>query len=87
MSFRPFINTDFNILRITAELLWMNTGIHSITMSSSKPTFRAGLTISKSDRKNRKIGNATHGFDRGQHDLIMQISKKLRKLEKRYEVI
>ena len=39
------------------------------------------------EKKKRKIGNATHGFDRGQHDLIMQILKKLRKLEKRYGVI
>ena len=38
------------------------------------------------EKKKRKIGNATHGFDRGQHDLIMQILKKLRKLEKQYGI-
>ena len=35
------------------------------------------------EKKKRKIGNASHGFDRGQHDLIIQISKS-RKLKKRY---
>jgi hypothetical protein len=30
------------------------------------------------EKKKRKIGNASYGFDRGQHDLIMQISKKLK---------
>lgn len=38
------------------------------------------------EKKKHKIGNATHGFDRGQHELIRQILRKLRKLEKRYEV-
>ena len=38
------------------------------------------------ENKRRKIGNASHGFDRGQHDLIIQISKKFRKLKKRYAV-
>jgi len=38
------------------------------------------------EKKKRKIGNATHGFDRGQHELIVQILRKLRKLEKRYKV-
>jgi hypothetical protein len=37
------------------------------------------------EKKKRKIGNATHGFYRGQHELITQISK-LRKLEKQYGV-
>ena len=37
-------------------------------------------------KKKRKIGNATHGFDRGQQELITQIWKKLKKLEKRYGV-
>lgn len=36
--------------------------------------------------KKRKLSNATHGFDRGQHELIMQISKKLRRLKKHYGV-
>ena len=34
------------------------------------------------EKKKRKLGNGSHGFDRGQHDLIMQISKKFRKLKK-----
>lgn len=38
------------------------------------------------EKKKRKIGNATHGFARGQHELIRQILRKLRKLEKRYKV-
>jgi len=38
------------------------------------------------EKKKHKIGNATHGFDRGQHELITQIMKKLRKLKKRYGV-
>ena len=38
------------------------------------------------EKKKRKIGNATHGFDRGQHELITQIWKKLKKLKKRYGV-
>ena len=38
------------------------------------------------EKKKRKIGNATHGFERGQHELLNQISKKLRKLEKQYGV-
>ena len=37
--------------------------------------------------KKRKLSKATYGFNRGQHELIIQISKKLRKLEKRYGVI
>ena len=37
------------------------------------------------EKKKRKICNATHGFERGQHELLNQISK-LRKLEKRYGV-
>lgn len=37
-------------------------------------------------KKKRKIGNATHGFDRGQQELITKIWKKLKKLEKRYGV-
>ena len=37
------------------------------------------------EKKKRKIGNASHGFDRGQHELITQLSK-LRKLEKQYGV-
>ena len=37
------------------------------------------------EKKKHKLGNAYHGFDRGQHDLIMQISK-LRKLKKHYGV-
>ncbi len=36
-------------------------------------------------KKKRKIGNATHGFDRGQQELIT-IWNKLKKLEKRYGV-
>jgi len=38
------------------------------------------------EKKKRKIGNSTHGFERGQHELLNQISKKLRKLEKQYGV-
>ena len=38
------------------------------------------------EKKKRKLGNATHGFERGQHELIMQISKKLRRLKKHYGV-
>jgi hypothetical protein len=38
------------------------------------------------EKKKPKIGNATHGFERGQAELITQISKKLRKLEKQYGV-
>jgi hypothetical protein len=38
------------------------------------------------DKKKRKKGNARHGFERGQHELLNQISKKLRKLEKQYGV-
>ena len=38
------------------------------------------------EKKKRKIGNATHGFYRGKHELITQLSK-LRKLEKHYGVI
>jgi hypothetical protein len=38
------------------------------------------------EKKKRKIGNATHGFERGQYELLNQISKKLRKLEKQYGV-
>jgi hypothetical protein len=38
------------------------------------------------EKKKRKIGNATHGFERGQHELLNQNSKKLRKLEKQYGV-
>jgi hypothetical protein len=38
------------------------------------------------EKKKRKLGNGSHGFDRGQHDLIMQISKKFRKLKKRYGI-
>ncbi|MGA8844818.1 MAG: hypothetical protein WB511_14635 [Nitrososphaeraceae archaeon] len=38
------------------------------------------------EKKKRKIGNASSGFDRGQRELMSQISKKLRKLEKRYGV-
>ena len=38
------------------------------------------------EKKKRKIGNATHGFERGQHELLNQISKKLRKLKKQYGV-
>ena len=37
------------------------------------------------EKKKRKIGNASHGFDRGQHELITKLSK-LRKLEKQYGV-
>ena len=37
------------------------------------------------EKKKRKIGNASHGFDRGQHELITQLLK-LRKLEKQYGV-
>ena len=37
-------------------------------------------------KKKRKIGNATHGFDRGQQELITKIWNKLKKLEKRYGV-
>ena len=36
--------------------------------------------------KKRKIGKARHGFERGQRELIIQISKKLRKLAKEYVV-
>ena len=39
------------------------------------------------EKKKRKLSKATYGFNRGQHELIIQISKKLRKLEKRYGVI
>ena len=38
------------------------------------------------EKKKRKLSNATHGFDRGQHELILQISKKLRRLKKHYGV-
>ena len=38
------------------------------------------------EKKKRKIGNASHGFERGQHELITQIWKKLKKLKKRYGV-
>ena len=38
------------------------------------------------EKNKRKIGNASYGFERGQHDLIMQISKKFRKLKKHYGV-
>ena len=38
------------------------------------------------EKKKRKIRNATYGFNRGQHELIIQILKKLRKLGKRYGV-
>ena len=38
------------------------------------------------EKKKRKIGNASHGFNRGQHELITQIWKKLKKLKKRYGV-
>lgn len=38
------------------------------------------------EMKKRKVGNGTHGFDRGQHDLITQVLKKLRKLQKQYGV-
>ena len=37
------------------------------------------------EKKRLKIGNASHGFDRGQHELITQLSK-LRKLEKQYGI-
>ena len=38
------------------------------------------------EKKKRKLGNASHGFERGQHELITQIWKKLKKLKKRYGV-
>ena len=38
------------------------------------------------DRKKRKLTKAACGFDRGQHELIIQILKNLRKLEKRYAI-
>lgn len=38
------------------------------------------------EKKKRKLSNVTHGFDRGQHELIIQISKKLRRLKKHYGV-
>lgn len=44
------------------------------------------VDLEKYLEKKRKIGNATHGFERGQHELLNQISKKLRKLEKQYGV-
>ena len=37
-------------------------------------------------KKKRKIGNGSHGFSRGQHDLIIQIIKRLKKLKKEYSV-
>ena len=37
-------------------------------------------------KKKRIIGNSTHGFDRGQQDLILQIIKRLKKLKKEYQV-
>ena len=38
------------------------------------------------EKKKRKLGKASHGFERGQHELITQIWKKLKKLKKRYGV-
>ena len=38
------------------------------------------------EKKKRKLRKATYGFDRGQHELIIQILKNLRKLEKRYAI-
>ena len=38
------------------------------------------------EKKKRKLGKTTHGFDRGQHELIIQISKKIRRLKKHYGV-
>ena len=37
-------------------------------------------------RKKHKLSKATYGFDRGQHELIIQILKKLKKLKKLYGV-
>jgi len=37
-------------------------------------------------KKKRKLRKATYGFDRGQHELIIQILKKLKKLKKHYGV-
>ena len=39
------------------------------------------------EKKKRKLSKATtYGFDRGQHELIIQILKKLKKLKKHYGV-
>jgi hypothetical protein len=37
-------------------------------------------------KKKHKIGNGSHGFSRGQHDLILQIIKRLKKLKKQHKV-
>ena len=37
-------------------------------------------------KKKRKLRKATYGFDRGQHELIIQILKKLKKLKKHYGI-
>ena len=38
------------------------------------------------EKKKRKLSKATYGFDRGQHELIIQILKKLKKLKKHYGI-
>ena len=38
------------------------------------------------EKKKRKIGNSSYGFNRGQHELIIQTLKKLRKLKNSYGV-
>ena len=37
-------------------------------------------------KKQKKLGNSTYGFNRGQHELIVQILKKLKKLKKHYGI-
>ena len=37
------------------------------------------------EKKKHKLGIATHGFDRGQHELFIQVSK-LRRLKTHYGV-
>ena len=38
------------------------------------------------EKKKRKLSKSTYGFNRGQHELIIQILKKLKKLKKHYGV-
>ena len=38
------------------------------------------------EKKKRKIGNSSYGFNRGQHELIIQILRKVRKLKNSYGI-
>ena len=38
------------------------------------------------EKKKRKLSKSTFGFNRGQHELNIQILKKLKKLKKHYGV-